>query len=104
MTTGTARPHELRQLAEAYPEDIFPTPPEEHRAFDAVAADVLRRAAVPHYLTCADRIEELESAIREHEHAVRSYNDMWAGEDGGSSIADMKLWSVLGEEESADDA
>lgn len=104
MTTGTARPHELRQLAEAYSEDIFPTPLHEHRAFNAAAADVLRRAAIPHYLACADRIEELESAIREHRHAVRSYNDIWAGEDGGPSIADMKLWSALGEEESADDA
>jgi hypothetical protein len=61
---GVADPHGLRQLAAAYPEDIFPTPPMERRAFDAAAADVLRRAAVPHYLACADRIEALEAFVQ----------------------------------------
>lgn len=64
MTTGTADPRVLRQLAEAYPEDIFPTPPQEHRAYDAAAADVLRRAAVPHYTACAERIEALEAFVQ----------------------------------------
>ena len=61
---GVADPHGLRMLASAYPEDIFPTPPEERRAKDAAAADVLRRAAVPHYLACADRIEALEAFVQ----------------------------------------
>ena len=61
---GVADPHGLRMLASAYPADIFPTPPEELRAKDAAAADVLRRAAVPHYLACADRIEALETFVQ----------------------------------------
>lgn len=61
---GVAEPHGLRMLAKAYPEDIFPTPPADLQAKDAAAAHVLRRAAVPHYLACADRIEALEAFVQ----------------------------------------
>ena len=62
---GTADPAELRHMAEAWPEDIFPTPPESKQAKDAVAAHVLRRLAVPHFLACADEIERLRAALEE---------------------------------------
>ena len=61
--TGTADPVELRHLAEAWPEDIFPTPPDDLQAKDAAAAHVLRRMAVPHFLACADEIERLHDAL-----------------------------------------
>ena len=51
----------LRDLAAAYPEDIFPEPPDEAKARDAAAAYVLRTVAVPWFTAAADRIEELEA-------------------------------------------
>ena len=63
--TGTADPVELRHLAEAWPEDIFPTPPEGRQAKDAAAAYVLRRMAVPHFVACADEIERLRDGIQD---------------------------------------
>lgn len=67
---ATAEPRDLRNMAEAWGEDIFPTPPEGKRAKDAAAADVLRRAAVPHLLACADEIERLREEL-EKAHLAR---------------------------------
>lgn len=69
--TGTADPVELRHLAEAWPEDIFPTPPEDRRAKDAAAAYVLREMAVPHFLSCADEIENLRALVRYMDRCVQ---------------------------------
>lgn len=60
---ATAEPNDLRNMAEAWGEEFFPAPPEDERAKDAAAADVLRRAAVPHLLACADEIENLRMAL-----------------------------------------
>lgn len=53
----------LRRWCEAYPVDIFPVPPEELRAKDAVAADVLREVALPQFARDADAIESLSSEV-----------------------------------------
>jgi hypothetical protein len=49
----------LRRMTDAYPEDIFPTPPPERQAKDAAAAHVMRRLAVPWIQEAADRLEHL---------------------------------------------
>lgn len=46
----------LEQMAQAYPEDIWPTPPPERRAYDSAAAHVLREMAVPWYALAAHTI------------------------------------------------
>lgn len=74
---GTADPVELRHLAEAWPEDIWPTPPEEKRAKGAAAAHVLRRMAVPHFLACADEIERLRAALRDAGNEVDAHLATW---------------------------
>lgn len=55
--------HVLRQFEQAYPEDVFPTPPPEHRAKDAAAADVMRNLALPTMKRAADHIEYLQRTI-----------------------------------------
>ena len=55
----------LRNLGQAYPESVFPTPPEHLRAKDNAAADVMREMALPWFEKAADRIAELEEALRE---------------------------------------
>lgn len=54
---------ELRQWCEAYPEDVFPTPPDDNRAKDSAAADVMRTMALPMFARCADEIEKLREAL-----------------------------------------
>jgi hypothetical protein len=51
----------LRSLADGYPEDVFPDPPEDQRCTDAGAAYVLRRVAVPWFTAAADSIEALSA-------------------------------------------
>ena len=49
----------LRNYERAYPESVFPTPPEHLRAKDAAAADVMRELALPTMARAADVIERL---------------------------------------------
>lgn len=49
----------LRNYCQAYPESVFPTPPEHLRAKDAAAADVMRELALPTMARAANVIERL---------------------------------------------
>jgi len=51
----------LRDYLQAYPEDIFPTPPPEHQALNSAAAHVMRRLALPIMGEAADAIERLRA-------------------------------------------
>jgi hypothetical protein len=53
----------LRDFCEAYPEDIFPTPPPERQAKDAAAAHVMRELAVPWMRKAADEIARLRALV-----------------------------------------
>ncbi len=55
---------DLRSFAAAYPENVFPTPPEHLRAKDAVAADVMRSLASPTFIDAADTIDALVAEVR----------------------------------------
>jgi len=105
-TSGTSDPHELRQLAEAWPEDIFPTPTEDHQTKDAVAAHVLRRLAVPHFLACAQRIEALEEAVAELVRGAYYVSHYRSGkvqvnldEAGGRAFVRLQVYEALRDED-----
>lgn len=49
----------LRNYGSAYPESVWPTPPDHLRAKDAAAADVMRQLALPTMARAADVIERL---------------------------------------------
>jgi hypothetical protein len=53
----------LRDFLQAYPEDIFPTPPPEWQAKDAAAAHVMRRLALPTMARALAEIEWLRAHI-----------------------------------------
>lgn len=44
-------------------------------------------------------LERLRDAVQVHRETVTGFNDTWVTEDGGPSTADIKLWSVLDDEE-----
>ena len=97
---ATADPVELRLLAEAWSEDIFPTPPEERQAKDAAAAHVLRRMAVPHFLACASDIEQLRARVATLEGGIRTMCERWDREhpDGFAFEVTSDFRDLLGPE------
>jgi hypothetical protein len=82
----------LRSLADGYPEDVFPTPPEGQRCTDAGAAYVLRRVAVPWFTAAADSIEALRSALAEACDAFVECTGGYAQELAGP---DLLRWRAL---------
>lgn len=81
----------LRNFCDAYPESVFPTPPEDKRAKDSAVADVMREMALPWFKRAADRIEELERWKAEALTVLAEWENVWemAGKPGplGSSKA-----------------
>jgi len=47
----------LDNYLHAYPETVFPDPPEERRAKDSAAAQVMRLMALPMFQRCKDALE-----------------------------------------------
>lgn len=95
LRPGTTEPGDLRYMAEAWGEDIFPTPPEHARAKDAAAADVLRRMAVPHLLACADEIERLRDVATAGEAVARYAPSNAASEVPVDALPIIDLVSAL---------
>ncbi len=53
----------LQNMIDAYPEAVFPTPPEDRRPKDAAAAYVMREMAVPRFVEALAEIVRLREAL-----------------------------------------
>ena len=63
---------QLRQMADAYPADLFPP---DGTSRDAIAGTTMRRVAAPALRQAADEIERLRAAVARHEEREAH----WAG-------------------------
>lgn len=53
----------LERFLQAYPEDVFPTPPREKQAIDAAAAHVMRELAYPTMREALGAIRGLQAEL-----------------------------------------
>lgn len=83
----------LDSMLAAYPEDIWPTPPDARRAKDAAAADVMRQLAYPVFEQARTEIVRLRTLICDFAYAVAN------GEGAGRPwIEACRLMDEWGEE------
>jgi hypothetical protein len=62
----------LEAWANAYPVSMFPVPPEDERAKDSRAADVMREMACPQFATDAALIRSLCDALDEANQTIEA--------------------------------